>query len=231
MRHLALLLALLPALAFGQSHQLVCFIGDSITQGVQSPSSPWPQILGTRRQGQKFSVINLGKGGMRCDELETGGTATCPDCRPFLESIINRGCTRVVIACGVNDVMQGRTLAQIYGTGDTSDADRGPLLRMIRRAQAAFIAVTVTTVAPWKGHGQWTTAKQAVQDALNAAIRTTSGITFVDFYASHGDPTDAQVLRAVTAPSYAGTPADFLHWGTAGNVAAADRVDATPGAL
>lgn len=226
-----LLLSLLSFPAAAQPAQVACFLGDSITLGVQSPSTPWPQLLGTRRANQRFSVVNLGAGGMRCDELESGGTATCTGCRSFLESVVRRGCTRLFLFCGVNDFMQSKTAAQVYGTGDTNDSDRGPWLRMVRAAQAAGIPVTGATVAPWKGHGQWTTAKQAQQDAFNASVRATSGITVVDFYVSHGDPSDAQALRAVTAPSYAGTPADFLHWGTAGNVAAADKVDATAGAL
>lgn len=224
------LACLLAAPAMAQTHQLVCFVGDSITAGFASPSTPWPQLLATRRIGTKFSVINMGVPGARCDQLESGLQPVCPGCRPFAEVIANRGCTRIFLFCGVNDVMQGLTFAQIYGTGDTVGT-RGPWLRMVRAAQAAGIPVTVATIAPWKGASLWTSGKQTVQDAVNAAIRTTSGVTLVDLYVAMGEPTDTQALRSATAPSYQGSPADSLHWGVAGNTAAANAIDAVPGAL
>lgn len=213
--------------AQSNAHKQQCFVGDSTTAGVGTTGSPWPQMLQMERQFLRYGAFPAGVGGLRCDQIET---------QVFNLYVVTpagktRGCTHVFICCGVNDFMQSFTSAQVYGTGDTNDTDRGPWLRMVRKAQLAGMGVTACTVAPWKGHAQWSAGKQTQQDAFNALVRTTSGIYVADFYAYMGDPADAQALRSATAPTYEGTPPDKLHWGGAGNKRAQQAANESDGGV
>lgn len=240
-------LALLPLLALAAATSsaapvyFVACIGDSITQGVPAPNTPWCQLLQSDKAGTKVAVVNLGKGGTRCDEIESGASTPCPTCPSFAQRITGRGYTRVTIMCGANDLMQGRTTDQIFGTGDTVGT-RGPLLRMVRAAEALGLPVTVMTVTPLGSNAWYTGSVPARHMDLNTRIRAlaSSTVTVVDAYNVLATPSTTPVATAISTypgdnltmnASWQANPADNLHVGPAGNRRLADGVNATVGAF
>lgn len=241
MRHLLALATLLALSAHGAPVQFIACVGDSITEGVPAPNTPWCQVLGNRRAGQKVAVVNLGAGGLRCDEVESGSVPLCPSCPSFASFIANRSYTRVVLMCGANDLNQGRTADQIIGTVGAP----GPMRRMVTAARAAGLPVTVMTVTPLGGNAWYTAGAQAQHVDLNNRIRalattTAPSVTVVEAYNVLATPSTTPVATAIanypgdglTMPAaWQATPPDNLHLGPAGNVRLADGIDATPGAF
>ena len=234
--------ALLVALsAHGAPVRFVACIGDSITEGVPSPNTPWCQIIGNRMAGQKVAIVNLGAGGLRCDEVESGAVPLCPSCPSFASFIANRSYTRIILMCGANDLQQGRTSAQIIGTTGTP----GPLRRMVSAARAAGLPVTVMTVTPLGGNAWYTSGVQTEHMSLNTAIRalatsTAPAVTVVEAYNVLATPATTTVASAIAnypgdgltlSAAWQASPADNLHIGAAGNARLADGVDATTGAF
>lgn len=239
--HLVSILALAAATASAAPVQFVACIGDSITQGVPSPNTPWCQLLQADKAGQKVAVINLGIGGTRCDQIESGANGVCPTCPSFAQRITGRGYTRVFLMCGANDLNQGLTADQIFGTGDTVGT-RGPLLRMVRAAEALGIPVTVMTVTPLGGNAWYTGSVPARHMDLNARIRTLASatVTVVEAYNILATPSTTPVATAISTypgdnltmnASWQATPPDNLHVGSAGNRRLADGINATTGAF
>lgn len=242
MRNLLAVVAILSATSASAAPvQFIACIGDSITQGVPSPNTPWCQLLQADKAGQKVAVINLGIGGTRCDQIESGANTVCPTCPSFAQRITGRGYTRVVLLCGANDLNQGFTADQIFGTGDTVGT-RGPLLRMVRAAEALGIPVTVMTVTPLGSNAWYTGSVPARHMDLNARIRTlaSSTVTVVEAYNILATGSGTTVAAAIaTYPgdnltmnaSWQATPPDNLHVGAAGNRRLADGINATVGAF
>lgn len=236
MMRTALTLCLLSAqTAFSAPVNQVACVGDSITIGFFSSATmnPWCQLSSIRRVGTNFGTANVGVGGMRCDQLETGNSGAFT----AFARLTSQGYTRVVIMCGANDLLQSRTADQIYGTGDTVGT-RGPWLRMVRAAQAAGLAVTVMTVTPLGGASGYTAGPQAEHTTLNSRIRATSGVVVVDAYRALAQTTAIATALATDpganasiAGAYTGTPSDGIHPGVAGQSRLADAIDATAGAL
>lgn len=235
------LLGLLALPADSAPVRFVACVGDSITEGVPSPNTPWCQLLGQRRQGQNFAVINLGAGGLRCDEVESGAVPLCPSCPSFASFIANRSYTHVILMCGANDLNQGRTADQIIGTTGTP----GPLRRMVTAARAAGIPVTVMTVTPLGGNAWYTPTVEGRHMDVNTRIRalattTAPSVTVVEAYNVLATPGTTPVATAIStypgdgltmSAAWQTTPADNLHLGAAGNVRLADGIDATTGAV
>lgn len=241
MRHLLALAILLALSAHGAPVQFIACVGDSITEGVPAPNTPWCQMLQQRRTGQKVAVINIAAGGLRCDEVETGGVPLCVGCPSFSAYIAHRSYTRVMLMCGANDLMQGRTADQIIGTVGSP----GPMRRMVTAARAAGLPVTVMTVTPLGGNAWYTAGVQAQHVDLNSRIRalatsTAPSVTVVEAYNVLATPSTTPVATAIanypgdglTMPAaWQATPPDNLHLSPAGNVRLADGIDATPGAF
>lgn len=241
MRHLLALAILLAMSAHGAPVQFIACVGDSITEGVPAPNTPWCQMLQQRRTGQKVAVINIAAGGLRCDEIETGGVPLCVGCPSFASYISHRSYTRVMLMCGANDLMQGRTADQIIGTVGSP----GPMRRMVTAARAAGLPVTVMTVTPLGGNAWYTAGVQAQHVDLNSRIRalataTSPSVTVVEAYNVLATPSTTPVATAIanypgdglTMPAaWQATPPDNLHLSPAGNVRLADGIDATPGAF
>lgn len=235
------LLGLLALPADSAPVRLVACVGDSITEGVPSPNAPWCQMLGQRRQNQKFGVVNLGAGGLRCDEIESGNVPLCPSCPSFAQILATRSYTHVFLMCGANDLNQGRTADQIIGTVGTP----GPLRRMVTAARNAGVPVTVMTVTPLGGNGWYTAPVQAIHMDVNTRIRalatsTAPRVTVVEAYNVLATPSTTPVATAIanyqgdglTMPAaWQASPPDNLHIGAAGNTRLADGIDATPGAV
>lgn len=242
-RALLLLAALLPTLAGAQVHALVCVLGDSTTLGLPWTAGrvAWPQRLQQARQFQRFALINNGVGGLRCDEIET---QTLP---AFVASAKSRGCTRVVVQCGLNDLLQNRTAAQIYGTGSAP----GPYLRIVNAVTGAGIPATVLTASPLGGSYNYPSGVQAEHMDLNARIRAKSGmanpslVTVVDVYRALGQTGPIATALATDPGNGVTMPGtynfgDGLHYtsgngvvidATTGDGRVAEALNATPGAL
>lgn len=180
----ALLIAalLLPAAAGAQTANLVCFLGDSTTARLPwiSGGIGWPERIQLNRVNQRFAIADMSLGGERCNQIEP---------RTFLTDVVasgrSRGCTRLVLQCGLNDLLQNLTADQIYGVAGTpgapgsdgSSTTPGPLLRMINAATAAGLPVTVVTATPLLGSYNYPAPVQAAHMDLNTRIRTKSGVT------------------------------------------------------
>lgn len=243
MRHLLIpaLAALVALSAHGAPVRFVACVGDSITEGVPAPNTPWCQVLGNRRTGQKVAVINIGAGGLRCDEIETGGVPICNGCPSFASFIAHRSYTRVMLMCGANDLMQGRTADQVIGTVGSP----GPLRRMVSAARAAGLPVTLMTVTPLGGNAWYNATVQARHVDLNDRIRalattTAPSVTVVEAYNVLATPGTTPVATAIAnypgdgltlSAAWQAVPVDNLHIGPAGNVRLADGIDATSGAF
>lgn len=241
MRYLLALAVLVALSAHGAPVRFIACVGDSITEGVPAPNTPWCQLLQSRRVGQKVGVINIGAGGLRCDEIETGGVPICANCPSFASFIAHRSYTRVVLMCGANDLMQSRTADQIIGTVGAP----GPLRRMVTAARAAGLPVTLMTVTPLGSNGWYTAGVQAQHVDLNNRIRalatsTAPSVTVVEAYNVLATPGTTPVATAIAnypgdgltlSAAWQATPPDNLHLGPAGNVRLADGIDATPGAF
>lgn len=241
MRHLLAIALLLALAAHGAPVQYVACVGDSITEGVPAPNTPWCQLLQQRRAGQKVAVVNIGAGGLRCDEIESGLVPICLNCPSFASYIAHRSYTRVMLMCGANDMNQGRTADQVIGTVGSP----GPLRRMVTAARAAGLPVTVMTVTPLGGNAWYTSDVQARHVELNTRIRalattTAPAVTVVEAYNVLATPGTTSVASAIANypgdgltlnASWQAAPPDNLHLGPAGNVRLADAIDATPGAF
>lgn len=238
MRRLALIAAVLLAVpASAQTSALVFFLGDSTVQGLPFTAGrlAWPQRLQLNRQQQRFAAVNMGVGGLRCDQVETDVFN-----RDVLVSGKGRGQTRVVLQCGLNDLLQNRTADQIWGAEGTAGAPGtpgssttpGPMLRMVNALVAAGIPVTVLTATPLGGSYNYPSGVQTEHMSLNARIRAKAGglVTVVDVYRALGQ-TGAIATALATNPGDGVTmPAPFnygdgLHF-TTGN---GSVIDATTG--
>lgn len=219
--------------AGAQVAENVCIIGDSQSRGVAGAAPMWWQYVQADRPGLKYSVSPWGIGGLRCDQLEVQSF------QPNVLSAAGKtyGCTRLVIQCGVNDLMQSYTANQICGavgvagpagTLGTSTTP-GPVRRMAAQALAAGIQVTIINVAPWGAHSAWTAAKQAQTEATNACFATIPGVVVVDAYTALGMPGSPTLLNTAW-DDVSGGP-DGLHWDTEGARALATAANNTPGAV
>ncbi len=99
----ALLAATWPACHFGQG-PLVAFLGDSLTSGWRlSQDEAWPALLGRTLadRGRPIRVLNAGVSG----ELAAQGLARLPDVLAHEPDV-------VVVALGINDALNGRSLEE-----------------------------------------------------------------------------------------------------------------------
>ena len=239
-RLLCLLALFLPLGAFAQTNAVVCFLGDSTSARLPwvNGGIGWPQRLQLNRQQQRFAIVNNAIGGRRCDQLEVEAFPS------FIAGGKSRGCTRLVIQCGINDILQNWTTDQIYGVAGTpgapgtpgSSTTPGPLLRMVNAITAVGIPVTVVTVSPLGGSYNYPAGVQTQHMDVNTRIRTEASVTtpalvtVVDLYRATGQ-TGAIATALATDPGSGVTmPAPFnfgdgIHF-TSGN---GSVIDATTG--
>ena len=173
--------------------------GDSITQGY-SPT-PWPQVI----QPDPGSTIN---------NHAVSGTYTS-DMLTRWASYKGGGANWFIMLGGINDITHDVAIA-------TTKAN---LAQMWSEAKALGMSVIAMTTTPFKNnsYGLWTTGRQAVQDDLNAWIRSTAdanGYLLVDVYNLLVDPVNANTLL----PAY--DSGDHLHPSQAGNIVIGNAINA-----
>ena len=200
MRAAALALALLSAAAAApDAPRVVVALGDSTTAGTPAflspleappegrgdPRSQYAYWLTRARRG--WTALNRGVNGERADQVRARFARDVEAVRP----------RDVVVLAGVNDVYQGRPLAD-------AEAD---LLWMYRRAKALGIAPVAATVLPFdRATGDQNRRLAALNAWIRAAARS-ERIPFCDAARAVADPADPRRLK--------GSP-DGLHPDVAG---------------
>ncbi|MFF4535607.1 GDSL-type esterase/lipase family protein [Streptomyces aureus] len=195
----------------------VVALGDSITDGTgSSPDANhrWPDLLAARLRGLpahgRPGVLNAGIAGNR---LLLDGRGPNALARLDADVLSRAGVRALIVLEGVNDIK-----------GNPEQSDPGALedayRLVVRRAHARGIRVVGGTITPYGGHAAYTPAREAVRQAVNAAIRTRGIFDAVaDMDAAVRDP--ARPDRIL--PAY--DPGDHLHFNDAGMRALADTID------
>ncbi|MFD0255229.1 SGNH/GDSL hydrolase family protein [Streptomyces sp. NPDC127113] len=185
-----------------EAHGTVVAIGDSITDGFGSETNAnhrWTDVLAERlheaagdgRDAPRYSVVNQGISGNRILTSRTGRPADNPSALSrFERDVLQRTNVKaVVIVLGVNDVLNSPELA-----------DRDSILAGLRtltdRAHARGLRVVGATIMPFGGYRNYTPAREAMRQQVNAEIR--SGRVFdevVDFDKALRDAYDPRRLR------------------------------------
>jgi lysophospholipase L1-like esterase len=200
-------------LQLDDSYACVVTLGDSITDGRGSTTNSnnrWPDDLAVRLQANpntvKVGVINQGIGG---GAVVSGGLGPTALARYDHDVIEQPGVKWVIIFEGVNDIGGGIDANSIIAAYKT----------FISKAHAANLLIYGATITPIKGNGYYSTAHEAVRDAVNDWIRTSGqfdGVT--DFDLVVRDPADKDQLN----PAY---QFEWLHLNPAGYQAMADAID------
>jgi len=104
-----------------------------------------------------------------------------------------------VILGGINDVI-------FSYPATTTEAN---LQSMYNQAHAAQLKVIAVTLLPFKGNVNWTLARQAKVDSVNAWIKTSAtNVDYrIDAYSIFNDPANPGMMKAI----YYGTSPDYLH--------------------
>ena len=141
----------------------VAVVGDSITAGSpwdDDPAIGWPAAAAAADPRLRFTVRAVY--GKRTDEIAA-----------WLEEAAT-GAEALVVQGGINDVVQGRPIADAVAN----------LLAMIRRGQELGLRVAVANVLPW--NNGWPRAEAAIRE-LNASIAEL-GVPMLPFHETLEDP-------------------------------------------
>lgn len=193
------------------SVKLLLCLGDSLVQGgpILSGNPGWPSLLGSRRAGQKFGVINAGVGGY-----------TVAQAKALYESDYQgKGCTHAAILVGTNNLANGDSAASIQSTLDALVTE----MHADTSGSPTGINVTVLTVPPRGGSASWDGTKEVQRLALRTSVLAMTAEAKVDLesMAGTGDPVEMDAAyRAADMLHFNGTPT------TGGTVKVADLVDA-----
>ncbi|MGW3148186.1 MULTISPECIES: SGNH/GDSL hydrolase family protein [Streptomyces] len=191
----------------------VVAFGDSLTDGNGSTADAnhrWPDRLAERLQSRRLGVLNAGIGGNR---LLRDGVGPGALSRLDADALSRAGVRALIVLEGIND---------IKGTPEASDpaAFVEAYREIVSRAHAHGIRVVGGTLTPYGGYTDFTAAREAVRQKVNALIRTGGVFDAVaDFDATVRDPASPERIR----PDY--DPGDHLHFNDAGMRALADTVD------
>jgi lysophospholipase L1-like esterase len=183
-------------------------IGDSITDGRGSNTDEndrWTDILAARLQGNaataNVSTMNQGIGG-----TDLIGTINNAAQGRFNRDVLGQSGVRyAMVLDGVNDIGAGASAAQLEAA----------YMDLISRAHAKDVVIYGCTITPFGGNAYYTPAHEAVRQAVNTWIRsTTSGFDgFIDFDAALTDGGIPPALQTVYATW---SMMDGLHPGPAG---------------
>jgi lysophospholipase L1-like esterase len=191
----------------------VVVLGDSITDGrgsTDNANNRWTDFFAARLHADpstaKVGVINQGIGG-NC--VVSGGLGPTALARFNHDVIEQPGVRWVIIFEGVNDI----------GGGTSANSITSAYQTFITNAHNAGLKIYGATITPFKGNSYYTTAHEAVRDAVNNWIRTPGNFDgVIDLDAAMRDPADADQLN----PAY---QYEWLHFNPTGNQAAANAVD------
>ena len=206
-----------------QPTSVIVALGDSITEGYGSTNNAfrgWTDRLAERlaaRPGRRrWAVLNAGIGGNRLLGYGAGPNALARFDRDVLSV---PGVKAVILLEGINDI--GRSFSP-RGPSDpvTADALIAADKQIIERAHEHGIGVIGATLTPYKGAGYASEQGEAVRQALNSWIRSSSAFDgVIDFAPAVADKADPLTI----APDY--NDGDKLHPNDAGYKAMADAVD------
>jgi lysophospholipase L1-like esterase len=197
-----------------KSTTTIVALGDSITQG--STGKPgeswadWPDQLALRlsseNSGPAIAVVNEGIGGNRILHNTTGINALARFDRDVLGQ---PGVTRLILFEGINDIGFSRIRwSEIKGIPApkenpfaaekvTADDIIQGLRQMIARAHEHGIRVFGCTITPFEGTNTYDSEGEAIRQAVNQWIRTTSEYDgFFDFDVLVRDPDHPTKVRA-----------------------------------
>lgn len=169
----------------------VVALGDSITDGANSTwgaNLRWPDQLADRIN-TRFGVLNAGISGNR---LLLDGDWAGPNALARLnrDVLTQAGVRSVIVFEGINDIQQ---------TPHQTDPARiiAALKQIAQRSHDRGLRVVGATITPFKGWYSYTAELEAVRQAVNAFIRSSSEFdAVVDFDAVIRDPADPQRILA-----------------------------------
>ena len=221
------------------SQRLVVAFGDSIVDGDGSTVDAdhnWPSDLIRRLsktpEGSKVAVVNEGIAGNRllsdCFIVNIGCFGVSALARFDRDALGLPGVTHIVLLEGINDI--GFPGAKLGGTDLADPADvRTPeelidaYRQLISRAHAHGVTLIGATITPCEGvdiPGYYSESKEAIRQAVNKWIRTSSAFdAVIDFDAVLRDPDHPSRLL----PRFASE--DHLHPNDAGYQAMAEAID------
>jgi lysophospholipase L1-like esterase len=183
----------------------VVALGDSITDGANSTwgaNLRWPDQLADRIN-TRMGVLNAGISGNR---LLLDGEWAGPNALSRLnrDVLTQSGVRSVIVFEGINDIQQ---------TPHQTDPQKiiAALRQIAQRAHDRGLRVIGATITPFKGWYSYTEELEAVRQAVNAFIRSSTDFdAVVDFDQVIRDPADPQRIR----PEY--DEGDHLHPGDRG---------------
>jgi lysophospholipase L1-like esterase len=207
----------------------VVALGDSITDGVHSPTNAnarWPNYLARRLdalRGATLGVIDEGIGGNRV--LSTSACCGIDGVTRFRADVASQpGAREVILLEGINDIGFSRGTGPL--TAPHTDVSAAQIIAgyqaIIEQAHAAGLKIFGATLTAFGGARYWTPAGEAKREAINYWIRTSGAFDgVIDFAAATADPRDPAML----APAY--DSGDHLHPNAAGYRAMARAIDLT----
>ena len=179
-----------------KSAAIVAF-GDSITDGALSTrdaNARWPDVLARRLQANKktakLSVLNEGIGGNRVLRDKTGPSALARFDRDVLAQA---GVKYLIILESINDI--GHSESPTHPDDPvTADELIAGLSQLATRAHTHGIKVFGATLTPYVGAGYASPKGEAIREAVNQWIRTTTQLDgVIDFDKVIRDPANPTV--------------------------------------
>ncbi|MBV2353027.1 SGNH/GDSL hydrolase family protein [Streptomyces sp. J2-1] len=175
----------------GRAAGAVVALGDSITDGWQSPTDGdqrWPDHLADRlhrADGTVQGVANAGISGNRVLS-DSGGVSALA--RLDRDVLSQPGLRTVFLFEGVNDIKAH--------TGVTAPQMIDGYREIVRRAHAAGVCVVGATVGPFKGWSEWDPQAEEVRQEINQYVREGGGFDAVaDFDRTLRSPYDPERMN------------------------------------
>jgi lysophospholipase L1-like esterase len=212
----------IDVMANGDSASIVAF-GDSITDGAHSTKDAnkrWPDILAQRLQADKktrnLGVLNEGIGGNRVLHDTTGPSALARFDRDVLAQTSVK---YLIILESINDIGHAEDPVKPYDVVSAEDLIQG-LSQLAARAHTHGIKVYGATLTPYVGAKYASPAGEAMRQAVNKWIRTTSTLDgFIDFDKATQDINNSAVFSLLSDSG------DHLHPSDAGYKSMGDAID------
>lgn len=198
-------------------------LGDSITDGAQSTldaNARWPDVLAQRLQANPsthtLAVLNEGIGGNRILNNGSGPNALARFDRDVLAQA---GVKYLILLEGINDIGLSENLTIPHDPVTAASLITG-FSQLTRRAHTHGIKVFGATITPYIGAGYASPTGEAMRQAVNQWIRTSTELDgVIDFDKSTSDPASPSTLTP------ADDSGDHLHPGDAGYKAMGNSID------